>query len=146
MLAVARDKLERARAHHCQVRLGDIHRLPFGDAVSGPGFDLAIFHQVLHYLEDPQAAVMEAARVLNPRGSVLIIDFAPHDLEFCRSELAHRRLGFSDQEVRNWFEAAGLKPSTSKSISAEGSGKLTVKLWLGAMAALPIGRRTKEAA
>jgi ubiquinone/menaquinone biosynthesis C-methylase UbiE/DNA-binding transcriptional ArsR family regulator len=146
MLAVARDRLERIRAQHCQVRLGDIHRLPFTAGASDRGFDLAIFHQVLHYLEDPQSAVMEAARALNPRGSALIIDFAPHDLEFCRSELAHRRLGFSDQEVRNWFEAAGLKPSVSRSITAEGSGKLTVKLWLGAMAALPLDRRAKEAA
>ncbi|HEX4160790.1 MAG TPA: metalloregulator ArsR/SmtB family transcription factor [Rhizomicrobium sp.] len=146
MLAVARDRLERIHAQHCQVRLGDIHRLPFAAGVADQGFDLAIFHQVLHYLEDPQSAVMEAARVLNPRGSVLIIDFAPHDLEFCRSELAHRRLGFSDEEVRSWFEAAGLKPSASQSITADGTEKLTVKLWLGAMAALPLAKRAREAA
>jgi ubiquinone/menaquinone biosynthesis C-methylase UbiE/DNA-binding transcriptional ArsR family regulator len=146
MLAIARDRLEHIHAQHCQVRLGDIHRLPFADGKTVEGFDLAIFHQVLHYLEDPQTAVVEAARVLHPCGSVLIIDFAPHDLEFCRSEFAHRRLGFSDQEVRSWFEAAGLKPSVSRSITAEGSGKLTVKLWLGAMAALPVGRRVKETA
>jgi ArsR family transcriptional regulator len=144
MLAIARDRLERMRAQHCQVRLGDIHRLPFATGASD-GFDLAIFHQVLHYLEDPQSAVVEAARVLNRRGGVLIIDFAPHDLEFCRSELAHRRLGFSDNEVRSWFEAAGLKPSVSRSIAADG-GKLTVKLWFGAMEALPLGRRAKVAA
>jgi len=146
MLAIARDRLERIHAQHCQVRLGDIHHLPFAGGTADRGFDLAIFHQVLHYLEDPQSAVMEAARVLDPRGSVLIIDFAPHDLEFCRSELAHRRLGFSDQEVRNWFEAAGLRPAASRSITAEGSGKLTVKLWLGAMAALPVTRTAKAAA
>jgi len=146
MLAIARGRLERIHAQHCQVRLGDIHRLPFPGGKSDDGFDLAIFHQVLHYLEDPQSAVVEAARVLNPRGSVLIIDFAPHDLEFCRNELAHRRLGFSEEEVRNWFEAAGLKPSVSRAIAASGSGKLTVKLWLGAMASLPVGKRAKVAA
>jgi ubiquinone/menaquinone biosynthesis C-methylase UbiE/DNA-binding transcriptional ArsR family regulator len=144
MLAIARDRLERMRAQHCQVRLGDIHRLPFAAGKTDAGFDLAIFHQVLHYLEEPQSAVMEAARVLKPRGGVLIIDFAPHELEFCRSEFAHRRLGFSDEEVRSWFEAAGLKPSASQSIIADGSGKLTVKLWLGAMAALPVAKRAKE--
>lgn len=146
MLAIARDRLERLRAHHCQVRLGDIHRLPFGAGSQTAGFDLAIFHQVLHYLEDPQSAVLEAARVLAPRGSVLIVDFAPHELEFCRSELAHRRLGFADAEVRGWFEAAGLKSSAAKSIAAQGSGKLTVKLWVGAMAAVPLRARPKEAA
>ena len=146
MLAIARDRLERMRAQHCQVRLGDIHRLPFAAGDAEHGFDLAIFHQVLHYLEDPQSAVVEAARVLKPRGAVLIVDFAPHELEFCRSELAHRRLGFPDEEVRSWFEAAGLKPAASQAIAAEGRGKLTVKLWLGAMAPLPRPVRAKEAA
>ncbi|HEY3776559.1 MAG TPA: metalloregulator ArsR/SmtB family transcription factor [Rhizomicrobium sp.] len=146
MLAIARDRLERIRAHHCQIRLGDIHRLPFPAGSATQGFDLAIFHQVLHYLEDPQAAVAEAARVLTPQGSVLIVDFAPHDLEFCRSELAHRRLGFFDAEVRSWFEAAGLRPFAAQSVAAEGPDKLTVRLWAGVMAALPVRKRPKEAA
>lgn len=146
MLAIARDRLERIGAHHCQVRLGDIHRLLFPAGSAERGFDLAIFHQVLHYLDDPQSAVVEAARVLNAQGSILIVDFAPHELEFCRSELAHRRLGFADQEVQGWFAAAGLKPVASQSIAAEGRGKLTVRLWLAAMAPLPLGARAKEAA
>jgi len=146
MLAIARDRLERLHASHCQVRLADVHRLPFGVANAEQGFDLAIFHQVLHYLEDPQSAVMEAVRILKPHGSVLIVDFAPHELEFCRRELAHRRLGFADDEVRSWFEAAGLTSFASQSIAAGGGGKLTVKLWLGAKAALPLALRSKEAA
>ena len=150
MLAIARDRLERAGIQHCQVRLADIRHLPFPAGSAVQGFDVAIFHQVLHYLEDPQAAVVEAARVLKPQGKVLIVDFAPHELEFCRSELAHRRLGFADEEVRSWFEAAGLKPIAAESIDADPapgrSENLTVKLWLGAMAALPVGKRAREAA
>jgi ArsR family transcriptional regulator len=145
MLAIARERLERMRAHHCQIRLADIHRLPFPNGSAGQEFDLAIFHQVLHYLEDPQSAVMEVARVLKPRGSVLIVDFAPHELEFCRSELAHRRLGFTDEEVCGWFAGAGLKACATRSIEAEGHASLTVKLWLGALATVPPGARTKEA-
>lgn len=150
MLAIARDRLERAGLQHCQVRLADIRHLPFPAGSASQGFDVAIFHQVLHYLEDPQAAVAEAARVLKPQGKVLIVDFAPHELEFCRGELAHRRLGFTDEEVRSWFESAGLKPLAAESIDAGpargGAENLTVKLWLGAMAALPLGKRVKEAA
>jgi len=146
MLVIARDRLERIGARHCQIRLADIHRLPFPTGTLVQGFDLAIFHQVLHYLEDPQSAVIEAARVLQPEGRVLIVDFAPHDLEFCRSELAHRRLGFSDEEVRGWFDAAGLKHALTRSVAAGQSGKLTVKLWLGAKSAVPSARRARAAA
>ena len=146
MLAIARDRLERIQARHCQIRLADIHRLPFPPGSPVQGFDLAIFHQVLHYLDDPQSPVIEAARVLGPGGSVLIIDFAPHALEFCRNELAHRRLGFADEEVRGWFDAAGLQLSASRAIAANESGKLTVKLWLGTKRALPLETESREAA
>jgi len=132
MLAIARDRLERAGVRHCQVRLADIYRLPFRSGSSETGFAAALFHQVLHYLDDPQAAVAEVARVLKPGGRLLIADFAPHDLEFLRTELSHRRLGFSDREVESWFAAAGLQPDAIETVSPADAGEnamLTVKIW-----------------
>jgi ArsR family transcriptional regulator len=141
MLAIARDRLERSGAHHCQVRLADLYRLPFRSATQETGFDAALFHQVLHYLDDPQAAVAAAARVLKPGGRIIIADFAPHELEFLRAELAHRRLGFSDREVESWFAAAQLEPVSSQAIAPSrghahsGEGKLTVMIWTARRAA-----------
>src|SRR3974390_2693039 len=132
MLAIARDRLERAGLRHCQVRLGDLFRLPFPDATQTQGLDATLFHQVLHYLEDPQSAIAEAARVLRPGGRILVVDFAPHHLEFCRDELNHRRLGFSDDEARGWFRAAGLTPSVTRPIApapAPKSQQLTRPIW-----------------
>ena len=127
MLAIARDRL--AGIANAQVRLGDLYRLPFEN---GAGFDAVLFHQVLHYLDDPGAAVAEAARVMAPGGHLLIADFAPHGLEFLRDDDAHRRLGFSDREVEGWFAAAGLKSAGIDTIAPPSSAgeKLTVKLWL----------------
>jgi ArsR family transcriptional regulator len=130
MLAIARDRLARAHIQHAQVRLGDTYRLPFQSGNALQGFDAVLFHQVLHYLDDPGAAVIEAARVMRAGGRLLIADFAPHELEFLRSDFAHRRLGFSDREVQGWFAAAGLKPLASEAIAAAGQDELTVKLWL----------------
>lgn len=134
MLAIARDRLERGHLQQCQVRLGDLYRLAFADGSNEHGFDAVLFHQVLHYLDDPQAAVMEAARVLRRGGRIVAVDFAPHQLEFCRDELNHRRLGFSDNEVKGWFRTAGLAPVETLSIAPDREvqdGKLTVKIWVG---------------
>jgi ubiquinone/menaquinone biosynthesis C-methylase UbiE len=131
MLAIARDRLLQADIHNAQVRLGDTYRLPFLNGAAGSGFDVVLFHQVLHYLDDPGAAVAEAARVMAPGGRILIADFASHGEEFLRQEFAHRRLGFSDREVESWFAAAGLGSNGSEVIAPQSAGeKLTVKLWL----------------
>ena len=90
MLLLARARLERAGLRHCSVRQGDIYDL----ALPADSFDVVIIHQVLHFLDDGARAIREAARVLAPGGRLLVVDFAPHDLEFLREEHAHRRLGF----------------------------------------------------
>jgi ubiquinone/menaquinone biosynthesis C-methylase UbiE len=146
MLTIARDRLARSGARHCQVRLGDVYHLPFFEDRHEP-FDAAVFHQVLHYLDDPPAALREAMRVLKPGGRVLIVDFAPHQLEFLRREHAHRRLGFSDREVQGWFKSAGLKPLAAEQLAPRsGEEKLTVMLWLASTPVKPSRARDLEAA
>jgi ubiquinone/menaquinone biosynthesis C-methylase UbiE len=143
MLAIARDNLARAGVKNCQVRLGDVYRLPSANG----SFVAVVFHQVLHYLDDPLAALREAMRVLKPGGRLLIADFAPHELEFLRAEHAHRRLGFSDREVQSWFRTLGLRPVAAESLAPQrdhkaGEGKLTVMVWL---AAAPMARKREAA-
>ena len=106
MLSVARANLDRTSLRNCQVRHGDMYHLPLPDG----SFDAATMHNVLHFADDPSAALAEAARVLRPGGRLVVIDFARHELEFLRREHAHRRLGFTDAEMHGWFTAAGLLP------------------------------------
>ncbi|WP_372026967.1 metalloregulator ArsR/SmtB family transcription factor [Tistrella mobilis] len=122
MLAVAREQLASSGLDHCQVRLGDLNQLPVTDAA----FDAVVIHQVLHYLDDPGHALAEAARVLRPGGMMVVVDFAAHTLEDLRRDHAHRRLGFSDDEVEGWLAAAGLEAETPIRLPGE---PLTVVLW-----------------
>ena len=46
--------------------------------------DLIIIHQLLHFLDDPAAAISEAARILAPNGLLMVVDFAPHEIETLR--------------------------------------------------------------
>jgi ubiquinone/menaquinone biosynthesis C-methylase UbiE len=129
MLALARARIDRAGLRHCSVRQGDIYDL----ALPKDSFDVVIIHQVLHFLDDGARAIHEAARVLRPAGRLLVIDFAPHDLEFLRDQHAHRRLGFAPESVSQWLAAAGLDVVEHKTLAPDSgsAGKIAVSLWLG---------------
>src|SRR6516165_5216699 len=122
MLSIARVNLERAGLENGSVRLGDMYQLALPDA----SFDAVVIHQVLHYADRPAAAIAEAARVLRPNGVLILVDFAPHMLEFLREEHAHRRLGFADEEVAEWCRSAGLDPTPPRYLRGD---PLTVVIW-----------------
>lgn len=127
MLNVARLNLEKANLQHCSVRHADVGALPFDNGAA----DLVTVHQVLHYLDDPALAVVECARVLKPGGSLMIVDFAPHQLEELREEYYHRRLGFSDEEMAELIERAGLSLQHHAALHPDGKrGQLTMKIWV----------------
>ncbi len=121
MLRLARVKL--AGAGNTDLRQADLYALPMADGEA----NVAIIHHVLHFAQQPGAAIAEAARVLGPGGRLLIADFAPHDREELRTRAAHVRLGFADEQVAGWAEAAGLKMVRIETLVG---GQLTVKLWL----------------
>ncbi len=129
MLSVARANLEKAGLTRIELRQGDIYAPPF----PRNAFDLIVIHQVLHYLDDPMRAIREAARLVAPGGRILVVDFAPHRLEFLREAQAHRRLGFAADQVAGWLDEAGLDCALTRELAPpdRGADQLTVSLWLG---------------
>ncbi len=123
MLSLARTTIEQNKIPNCRVRQGDMYNLPY----SAGSFDTILFHQVLHFADDPAQAISEAARALLPGGKILIVDFAPHTIESLRKAHAHRRLGFSEQEINDLFKASDLIPHPTQHLEGD---PLTVSLWL----------------
>ena len=124
MLRLARVKLAQAGLQSAELRQGDMYALP----IASGSADTVILHQVLHYAQQPAAAVAEAARLLGPGGRLLIVDFAPHDHEELRTRDAHARLGFADEAVVKWMGDAGLEARVVDHLEG---GDLTVTIWLG---------------
>ncbi len=124
MLRLARAKLTEAGLGPVDLRQGDMYALPLPSGSA----DTVILHQVLHYAQQPAGAVAEAARLLAPGGRLLVVDFAAHEREELRSRDAHARLGFADEVVTGFMEAAGLQAGVVDRLEG---GTLTVTLWLG---------------
>ncbi|UVD55415.1 metalloregulator ArsR/SmtB family transcription factor [Rhizobium sp. Pop5] len=128
MLSVARANLDKSRITKATVRHADILNLPF----EGQDFDLVTIHQVLHFFDQPEIAISEAARMLRPGGRLVVIDLAPHALEYLRDEHAHVRLGFSHQAMSDWLRKAGLDVEQVVDLhpGQQGGQGLTVTVWL----------------
>ena len=120
MLALARARLARTGLGHVSVRQADMYRLP----LSG-GFDVVVLQMVLHYAEDPAAALAEAARVLAPGGRLIVVDLAAHDRTALAGRLAHRWPGFDDEAMAHLLRAAGVVAGAPSAVP----GPLQVKLW-----------------
>jgi ArsR family transcriptional regulator len=129
MLRLARVKLE-AAGISSSLRQGDMYALPLADQSA----DTIVIHQVLHYAHSPATAIAEAARVLAPGGTLLVVDFAAHEREELRDRDAHIRLGFEDEAMTGWFSSSGLDIDHVQHLKG---GELTVTLWRGVKAAVP---------
>ncbi len=124
MLALARARLARTGLGHVSVRQADMYRLPLAG-----GFDVVVLQMVLHYAEDPAAALAEAARVLAPGGRLIVVDLAEHDREAMLGRLAHRWPGFDDHTMSALLAGAGVVPGAPAVVP----GPLDVKLWPATM-------------
>lgn len=131
MLDYARGKIEASGLEGASVRHGDLYDLPLTDGAA----DAIVMHQVLHFMTEPAHAIREAGRILAPGGRLIIVDFAPHVMEFLRETFAHERLGFAGPQMAQWLTEAGLVLEATSNLAPAaplGDGKLTVTVWQAA--------------
>lgn len=132
MLRVARARLQHLGSERIDMIQGDFTSLPLPDA----SVDTVLFHQVLHFAQNPAEALCEAARVTREGGRIAIVDFAAHQREELRERHAHARLGFADVQMKAFMTHAGYAPSPPIALD---EGELVVKIWIGALS--PVARR-----
>ena len=86
-----------------ELRIGELEPLPMRDNET----DAAVINMVLHYLLSPDAAILEAARVVKSGGSLVIVDLDKHQNEQMREKYGHRWLGFKRKNIEHWLSEAG---------------------------------------
>ncbi len=101
MLQAARRRLQ--GLDNVDLRRGEIESLPIDDE----RLDAATLMLVLHHLPEPARALVDVARVLKPRGRVVIVDMLPHDREHYRQQMGHVWLGFAEEHTTRMLDEAG---------------------------------------
>lgn len=84
--------------------VGDLHDLAFGD----DRFDHVLLFNVLTYARTPARAVAEAARVLRPKGDLVLVTLEQHQHEDVTAAYQHVNNGFTVPQLRKMLQKAGL--------------------------------------
>lgn len=121
MLEQAR-KLFREENNRVQLRLGELEHLPVGDREA----DFVTVSMALHHLSEPEAGILEAARILKRRGKLVIADFEKHENENMRKLYGDRWLGFTKEEILNLLSVNGLTLMDMESFPMNQSLKLNI--------------------
>ncbi len=113
MLDAARQRLGGAR--NVELRQGDLESLP----IDNGELDAAMLSLVLHYSPAPSRALAEVARVLKPRGRVLVVDMLPHDRQEYQQQMGHVWLGFSERPITRFLTGAGFGDVRVRALPAD---------------------------
>ena len=93
----------------------DMHDLPFDH----PQFDLVLMMHALSYTKKPAVVIEEAARVLKPRGQLLLSCLHKHGHRTAVEPYGHENLGFTQKDLIKFAEKAGLKLKHCEVVSRE---------------------------
>ena len=107
---LSKEMLRRARAlaneraiENIEFRQGDALNLPLSRA----SVDAVFSVMVLHFLPEPERAIVELCRVTRPGGSVILVDLVQHNQTWMREQMAHQWLGFARSSIEKWFRLGG---------------------------------------
>jgi ArsR family transcriptional regulator len=103
MIGAARARL--AGRDNVDFTVADLHALPFAART----FDQVALFNVLTYLEDPGGALTEAARVLAPRGVLVVLTLNAHRHESVTAPYGHVHPGFRPASLARLLRGAGLE-------------------------------------
>ena len=107
MLELARQTCTKHGLQNVELQLADaLH----DDVVAA---DCVVVNMVLHHFAVPADALCQLARLVKPGGSLLITELCRHDQDWAKQACGDLWLGFEQDELALWANAAGLIPSES---------------------------------
>jgi len=127
VLEKARERARRENAKNVTFVREDLHHL----SLPGGKIDLVVISQSLHHVEAPEAVLREAARILKPKGRIVVLELMPHDERWVQERLGHRHLGFDPEALRGTLEESGFSRVSLTTHAREGASPFRVFLLTG---------------
>jgi len=98
---------------------GDLQSTAVHEAVSRRGLgDVVFASRILHHAPRPAEAIGQLATLTKPDGTLIVLDYAPHDDESMREQQADLWLGFAPEELARFATHAGFSAAQSSTIPA----------------------------
>ncbi|MED5607641.1 metalloregulator ArsR/SmtB family transcription factor [Pseudomonas sp. JH-2] len=120
--------LDLARRRCLEAGLTNV-RLDLADALrdAAEPADCVVLNMVLHHFAAPAEALRQLARLVKPGGSLLVTELCSHDQSWAREACGDLWLGFEQEDLALWADAAGLAPGESLYIGLRNGFQIQVR-------------------
>ena len=122
MLEQARLRLPEKKG--LELRIGELENLPMRENE----VDAALMSMVLYHVPEPEKAISEVFRVLQPGGIFILADFLKHDQEQIKDIIGGVWLGFTEHQITGWLTRSGFSLKQFKLYPLEKDLTLTLYL------------------
>lgn len=121
MLELARQVCQRERLANVNLQLADALSATDVDA------DCVVLNMVLHHFSAPADALRQLATRVKPGGSLLVTELCSHDQSWAREACGDLWLGFEQDDLARWANAAGLAPGDSLYVGLRNGFQIQVR-------------------
>ncbi|MFJ4154449.1 ArsR/SmtB family transcription factor [Pseudomonas sp. NPDC089752] len=121
MLELARQVCERERLDNVNLQLADALGATDVEA------DCVVLNMVLHHFSDPALALRQLAKRVKAGGSLLVTELCSHDQGWAREACGDLWLGFEQDDLARWANAAGLAPGDSLYVGLRNGFQIQVR-------------------
>lgn len=89
--------------------------------------DCVVVNMVLHHFAAPAEALKQLARLVTTGGSLLITELCSHNQSWAKEACGDLWLGFEQEELARWADAAGLTPGESLYVGLKNGFQIQVR-------------------
>ena len=121
MLELARQRCDKEQLGNVELQLADALNDEIGAA------DCVVVNMVLHHFAAPAEALKQLARLVKDGGSLLVTELCSHDQSWARTACGDLWLGFEQEDLARWADAAGLTPGESLYVGLKNGFQIQVR-------------------